>query len=67
GGPPQGDANRGHFWPRFVDANDDEQMVPVVRAADRIHIMVAGGKGGPHSVYLPGWGSRRVTKKIEIS
>ena len=67
GGPPQGDANRGHFWPRFVDANDDEQMVPVVRAPDRIHIMVAGGRGGPHSVYLPGWGSRRVTKKIEIS
>jgi hypothetical protein len=48
-----------------VDANDDDQMVPVVRAADRIHIMVAGGRGGPHSAYLPGWGSRRVTLKIE--
>ena len=65
GGPPQGDADRGHFWPRFVDADDDDQMVPVVRSAERIHIMVAGGRGGPHSVYLPGWGSRRVTRKIE--
>ena len=65
GGPPQGDAQRGHFWPRFVDPDDDDQMVPVVRAADRIHIMVAGGRGGPHSVYLPGWGSRRVTLKID--
>ena len=66
GGPPQGDSRRGHFWPRFIDAEDDDQMVPVVRALDRINIFVAGGAGGPHSVYLPGWGSRRVTRKIEL-
>ncbi len=65
GGPPQGGARRGHFWPRFIDPDDDDQMVPVVRAPDRIHIFVAGGAGGPHSVYLPGWGSRAVTRKIE--
>ena len=65
GGPPQGDSRRGYFWPRFVDPDDDNQMVPVVRAPDRINIIVAGGAGGPHSVYLPGWGSRRVTRKIE--
>ena len=65
GGPPQGDSQRGYFWPRFVDPDDDDQMVPVVRAPDRITIIVAGGAGGPHSAYLPGWGSRRVTRKIE--
>ena len=32
GGPPQGDSRRGHFWPRYIDADDDDQMVPVVRA-----------------------------------
>ena len=65
GGPPQGDSRRGHFWPRYIDAEDDDQMVPVVRAPERINIFVAGGAGGPHSVYLPGWGSQRVTRKIE--
>ena len=34
-------------------------------ATDRIHIVVAGGAGGPHSVYLPDWSSRAVTRKIE--
>jgi hypothetical protein len=42
-------------------------MVPVVRGPDRIYIIVAGGQGGPHSVYLPGWGSGRVTRKIELA
>ena len=58
GGPPQGDSRRGHFWPRYINADDDDQMVPVVRAPDRINIFVAGGAGGPHSAYLPGWGSQ---------
>ena len=38
---------------------------PLDRAPDRIHIVVAGGAGGPHSGYLLGWGSRAVTRKIE--
>jgi len=66
GGPPQGDVRRDLFWPRFVDPNDDNQMVPVVRSPDRINIIVAGGAGGPHSAYLPGWGSARITKRIDI-
>ena len=66
GGPPQGQPNRGHFWPKFIDPEDDDQMVPVVRGPERIYIIVAGGQGGPHSAYLPGWGSGRVTKKIEL-
>ena len=65
GGPPQGDAHRDFLWPKFVDPSDDGQMVPVVRRPEDIHILVAGGAGGPHSAYLPGWGSRLVIKKIE--
>ena len=65
GGPPVGDSQRSHLWPRFVDPDDDDQMVPVVRRPEDIHIFVAGGAGGPHSAYLPGWGSRMVTEKIQ--
>ena len=67
GGPPQGDSRRGLFWPKFVDSDDDNQMVPVVRRPENIHIVVAGGAGGPHSVYLPGWGSAKITKRIECA
>ena len=66
GGPPQGDAYLDMLWPKFVDPSDDAQLVPLVRRPDSIHIVVAGGPGGPHSVYLPGWGSRMVTRKIEV-
>ena len=66
GGPPQGDSNRGHFWPRFVDPSEDAQRVPVVRRPDNINIIVAGGAGGPHSVYLPGWGSAKVIQQISL-
>ena len=66
GGPPQGDGQRALLWPKFVDPSDDSQMVPVVRGPERIHIIVAGGPGGPHSVYLPGWGSRMAIRKIEL-
>jgi hypothetical protein len=64
GGPPQGDARRGLFWPRFVDPEDDAQRVPVVRRPENIHVIVAGGAGGPHSAYLPGWGSAKITRRI---
>ena len=66
GGPAQGDDRREMLWPRFVDPNDDQDMVPVVRRVEDIHVLVAGGAGGPHSVCVPGWGSRRVIRKIEI-
>ena len=65
GGPPQGDSHRGFLWPKFVDPSDDAQLVPVVRRPEDIHILVAGGAGGPHSAYIPGWGSRLVIKKIQ--
>ena len=66
GGPPQGDSDRSLFWPRFVDPDDDGQLVPVVRRPENINIIVAGGAGGPHSAYIPGWGSARITKRIEL-
>ena len=66
GGPAQGDDRREMLWPKFVDPNRDEEMVPVVRRPDDIHVFVAGGAGGPHSVYVPGWGSRRAIRKIEM-
>ena len=67
GGPPQGDGRREFLWPRFVDPTDDAQLVPVVRRPENIYIAVAGGPGGPHSVYLPGWGSRMTIRKIELA
>ena len=65
GGSPQGDARRDLLWPKFVDSSDDTQMVPVVRQPEDIYIVVAGGPGGQHSVYLPGWGSRMAIRGIE--
>ncbi|WP_156046515.1 hypothetical protein [Rhodococcus wratislaviensis] len=51
-------------WPRFVDADDLDARVPVTRRVDDITIIVTGGPGR-HSAYLPGWGTRSVTRKIE--
>ena len=65
GGPAQGDDRREMLWPKFVNPSNNDDMVPVVRRVDDIHILVAGGAGGPHSVYIPGWGSRCAIKKIE--
>ena len=53
------------LWPKFVNPSNNDDMVPVVRRVDDIHILVAGGAGGPHSVYIPGWGSRCAIRKIE--
>lgn len=55
---------RASLWPRWVDIDDDNCNVPVVRRADDIQILVGGGSGGPHSLYVSGWGSRAVTEAI---
>ena len=65
GGWRPAEAERGLCGGRFVYSNDDGRVVRVVGAPDRIHIMVAGGSGGPQSADLTGWGSRRVTLKID--
>ena len=51
-------------WPRWVDRNDPDAMIPVTRRVQDITVIVAGGPGR-NSAYLPGWGTRSVTRKIE--
>jgi hypothetical protein len=51
-------------WPRWVDRNDPEARIPVARRVHDISVIVAGG-AGRHSAYLPGWGTRSVTRKID--
>jgi hypothetical protein len=51
-------------WPAWIDENDPETLVPVVRCADDIVVVVAGGDGR-HSAWLAGWGvTRVVTEEI---
>jgi hypothetical protein len=54
-----------NLWPRWVNRADPEALVPPVRRAEDLSILVAGG-AGKHSVFLPGWGSRSVTRKIPL-
>ena len=61
---------RCHLWGCLAGINRPMSAIfrplgPLDRVPDRIHIVVAGGAGGPHSGYLLGWGSRAVTRKIE--
>jgi hypothetical protein len=54
------------FWPKWVDADDDAALVPLVRRPEDILIVVAGG-AGKFSSLLPGWGdlgSRSVTRRV---
>lgn len=52
-----------NLWPRWVDHDDPEALIPAVRRVEDISLLVAGG-AGKHSVFLPGWGSRSVTRQI---
>ena len=57
-----------HLWPRWLDYNRADLMVPMVREPDEI-LVVHGGGAGRHSAWVPGWGnvdrSRSVTRRIE--
>ncbi|QBI19904.1 hypothetical protein ER308_10260 [Egibacter rhizosphaerae] len=55
-----------NLWPRWVDRRRDDAMVPIVRRPDDIHVVVAGGVG-PHSLFIPGWGTRAATEPIALS
>ena len=51
-------------WPSWVDETRPDTLVPIVRDADDIVIIVAGGDGR-HSAWLSGWGvTRMVTREI---
>jgi hypothetical protein len=51
-------------WPRWLDRTSDETRIPIARRPEDILVIVAGGPGR-HSAYLPGWGTRAVTRRIE--
>ncbi|MCH7606620.1 MAG: hypothetical protein IH962_05645 [Chloroflexi bacterium] len=60
----------GHYgnrnWPEWIDESNPETLVPIVRQADDIVVVVAGGDGR-HSAWLSGWGvTRIVTKEISL-
>jgi hypothetical protein len=55
------------LWPRWLNFEAPGALVPVVRKPDDILVIVAGGVGGPHSLYISGWGSRAVSRKIEAA
>ena len=53
-------------WPPWIDENSPDTLVPIVRDADDIVIVVAGGDGR-HSAWLSGWGvTRMVTREIDL-
>ncbi len=52
-----------NLWPRWVDRSHDDSLVPIARKPQDIHVVVAGGVG-PHSLFIPGWGTRAVTVAI---
>ena len=53
-----------NFWPRWVNRDDEDEMVPLVRRASEITIVVAGGPGR-HTAFLPGWATPSVTVAVE--
>ena len=42
-------------WPAWIDESDDNVMVPIVRSAADVAVIVAGGDGR-HSAWMAGWG-----------
>lgn len=56
---------RRNLWARWIDRSDENAMVPVVRQPEDIQIFVAGG-AGRHSLFIPGWGTRAITRKISL-
>ena len=58
--------SKGPRFPEFVDRNDDNSMVPIIREPKDLITIVAGGAGGK-SMFLPtaGGQSLAVSKPIE--
>jgi hypothetical protein len=53
-------------WPHWIDETNLDTLVPIVRSADDIVVVVAGGDGR-HSAWLSGWGvTRIVTEEITV-
>jgi hypothetical protein len=75
---PLGELLRGPEWelgmsrqrlPPWLDAGNEDTLVPKFISPEEILIVVAGGTAGTHSACLSGWGngftSRMVIKPIE--
>jgi hypothetical protein len=59
-----GPETRRNLWPRWIDHDNEQEGIPIARRAEDLTLLVAGG-AGRHSVYLPGWGARSATRKIQ--
>lgn len=59
---------RAFIKPGEVAPGDETQMVPVIETPADLLVVMAGGKAGVQSAYIPGWGgkngSQPVTKEI---
>ena len=54
-------------WPAWIDESRDDVMVPIVRSASDVVVIVAGGDGR-HSCWMAGWGVTLVsTAKVEYA
>ena len=42
-------------WPDWVDHDDDESIVPMIRKPEDVTLLVAGGLPGPSTFIIPGW------------
>lgn len=57
-------------WPRWLDRDKPEALVPVVRRTEEVHIVVAGGDNDWWCGVLPGWGGQGgwlVSRQIQRS
>lgn len=55
-----------NLWPRWIERTDPDAMVPPVRQPEDFKVFVAGG-AGPHSLVIPGWGTRAVTRPVSVT
>ena len=54
-------------WPAWIDESRDDVMVPIVRSANDVVVIVAGGDGR-HSAWMAGWGVTLVsTERVKYA
>ena len=70
GGECYGEKTFDVYWPKWVDRDDENARIPVVRQPQDLIVFVGGGSVGRFSAVLPGWGalgSRAVTKRVAFA
>ena len=50
-------------WPAWIDESNDDVMVPIVRSASDVNVVVAGGDGR-HSAWMAGWGVTLMSTEV---